>query len=121
MKLMVRKLHDDPSFWEDKTGYRVCSALGYIFFFIPLVMCPESKFARYHANQSLLNFILLILVATSVGFIPVVGSFLSVALMLFCMFNTVRGFVLSLKFRAARIPLVGRLRLISIENAANAF
>lgn len=121
MKLMVKKLHDDPSFWEDKTSYRVCSALGYIFFFIPLVMCPESKFARYHANQSLINFILLILVATSVGFIPVVGSFLSVAVTLFCGFNTVRGFILSLKFQAARIPLVGRLKLISTENAVGAF
>ena len=121
MKLMVKKLHDDPSFWEDKTSYRVSSALGYIFFFIPLVMCPESKFARYHANQSLINFILLLLIATSVGFIPMVGSFLSVAITLLCVINTIRGIVLSLQFKAARIPLVGRLKLISTENAVGAF
>ncbi len=33
--------------------------LGYICFLIPLVAAPSSKFARYHANQGLLLFILL--------------------------------------------------------------
>ena len=84
-------------------------------------MCPESKFARYHANQSLINFILLLLIATSVGFIPMVGSFLSVAITLLCVINTIRGIVLSLQFKAARIPLIGRLKLISTENAVGAF
>jgi len=32
--------------------------LGYIFFVIPLVAAPHSRFARFHANQGLLLFIL---------------------------------------------------------------
>lgn len=114
-------LHEDTSLWDDKTSYRICSALGYLLFFIPWVMCPESKFARFHGNQSLINLILLLLVATSVSFIPVVGSYLSVLLTLLCLFNTVRGIVHSLKFKAARIPLVGRVRIIETDGFSGAF
>ena len=34
---------------------KVMSALAYlwILFFLPLVVCPDSKFGRYHANQGL--------------------------------------------------------------------
>ena len=105
----------DVSAWEDRWLYRVFAAIGYILFFIPLTMFPDNEFVRYHANQSLLNMILLLLVATTVSFIPVVGVYLCVILTLACLVNSVRGIWLSLHFRAAPIPIIGRIRIISVQ------
>ena len=43
------------------------AVLAYILFLIPLVAAPSSKYARYHANQGLLLFILLITVCVFVA------------------------------------------------------
>jgi uncharacterized membrane protein len=53
----------DPDVEQNK-GVAV---LAYILFLIPLVAAPNSKFARYHANQGLLSFILLIVVCMAVA------------------------------------------------------
>lgn len=105
----------DVSAWEDRRIYRVFAAIGYILFFIPLTMFPDCEFVRYHANQSLLNMILLLMVATTVSFIPVAGVYLCVILTLTCLVNSVRGIWLSLHFRAAPIPIIGRIRIISVQ------
>ncbi|MDR2559979.1 MAG: hypothetical protein LBC86_10645 [Oscillospiraceae bacterium] len=36
---------------------KVASLLAYPLFFIPLIICPNSKFGRFHANQGLIIFI----------------------------------------------------------------
>ena len=54
--------------------------LGYICFIIPLVAAPSSKYARYHANQGLLLFILLICVCVVVAFLQG-GKFLAAHLL----------------------------------------
>ena len=33
---------------------KVMGGLAYFLFFLPLIACPESKYARFHANQGLL-------------------------------------------------------------------
>ena len=45
---------EDP----DVQRHKGIAILGYFFFVIPLVLAPHSKFARFHANQGLLLFIL---------------------------------------------------------------
>jgi uncharacterized membrane protein len=42
----------------DVQNHKAVAILAYIFFVIPLVAAPHSKFARFHANQGLLLFIL---------------------------------------------------------------
>src|SRR5690349_12379220 len=46
----------------DVETHRGLAVLAYICFLIPLVGAPYSKFSRYHANQGLLVFILLIVI-----------------------------------------------------------
>ncbi len=50
----------------DIEQHKAAAVLAYILFLIPLIVAPHSKFARYHANQGLLLFILLIIVAIAV-------------------------------------------------------
>ena len=45
---------EDP----DIQKHKGVAILAYIFFLIPLVLAPHSKYARFHANQGLLVFIL---------------------------------------------------------------
>ncbi len=45
---------EDP----DIQKHKGVAILAYIFFVIPLVLAPHSKYARFHANQGLLVFIL---------------------------------------------------------------
>src|SRR5271170_5256640 len=42
----------------DVQNHKAVAILAYIFFVIPLVAAPHSKFARFHANQGLLLFII---------------------------------------------------------------
>lgn len=49
---------------ETSRSARISSALGYLLFFVPMVMHPESKFARYHTNQ---GFLLMLLMTVGVA------------------------------------------------------
>jgi uncharacterized membrane protein len=101
---------------ETNRQARIPSALGYLFFVIPLVMCPDSKFARYHANQSLIMFFLLVIAAVTVSFIPnVIGFILMMLMMLYIIVFSIRGFVLALQCKARRIPLLGKLIIIQFD------
>ena len=48
------EVEKDPDVEKNKA----MAILGYICFLIPLIAAPNSKFARYHANQGLMVFIL---------------------------------------------------------------
>jgi uncharacterized membrane protein len=52
---------------QDVEKNKGMAVLGYVFFLVPLVAAPNSNFARYHANQGLLLFILLMLVCVAVA------------------------------------------------------
>ena len=52
--LIAPEAVEDP----DIQKHKGVAILAYIFFLIPLVLAPHSKFARFHANQGLLVFIL---------------------------------------------------------------
>lgn len=44
----------------------------WVLFLVPLLAAPNSRFAKYHANQGLTLF-LFSLALTAIGFIPVIG------------------------------------------------
>lgn len=58
------------------------AALGYFafLFVIPLVAKPKSKYCRFHAKQSMVLFIITILVFVVLAAIPLIGSLLTLAL-----------------------------------------
>ncbi len=91
---------------------KVVSALGYLCFFIPIVIEGENQFARFHANQSLLNLILSTLVAYILAMVPGVGIYLLFFIELFCLIFAIRGVILSLLGKARSIPLVGKITLL---------
>ena len=101
---------------ETNRSARISSALGYLFFFIPTTMHPESKFARYHSNQGMILLLWMTIGVALVGMIPYVGVFLVVPMMLFGVISGIRGMILALRCQAKHIPLIGKLILIEYEN-----
>jgi uncharacterized membrane protein len=53
----------DPDVEQNK----MVAIAGYVFFLVPVILAPNSKFARFHANQGLLLFIMLVVVVTLVS------------------------------------------------------
>ncbi len=96
---------------RDVNACRISSALGYIFFMIPIVMHDDRQFARFHCNQSLINLILSTVVAILLRMIPIVGVYLMLLMEVFCLIFAIRGMVLSLRGKARGIPLFGWVTL----------
>jgi uncharacterized membrane protein len=118
----------------DVTNNKAMAILAYVLFLIPLVAAPKSKFARFHANQGLLVFIvwciaIFLLVFTTVGYsllwshlwsIPVVQGMLTcfcqlvlpVILVLGSLALTVMGIIQAANGEWKGLPLIGHMRLI---------
>ncbi len=112
------KLDEDLAVGFDKETNdraRISSAIGYLFFFVPIVMHPESKFARYHCNQGLILLMLEFLGIAGLAEIPKAGPYLSLFCLLFCLVCLIRGIILALQGKAKRIPLFGKLVIVDFD------
>jgi uncharacterized membrane protein len=103
----------EPAFTnEDIEKGKTMAGLSYLLFFLPLVACPESRYARFHANQSLILLIVSIAGNIILGIIPIVGwillPFFGIAVLVFAVLGMVNGF----GGKARRLPLIGGFELI---------
>ena len=110
---------------EDVLQNKVIAAVCYIpfLFFLPLVVCPSSKFGRFHANQSVSLFLCAAVVSLALGVVSLITSFLApvhfvvwivqqlfgVAVLLF----VILGAVNTTNGKAKELPLVGKTKIIS--------
>lgn len=116
----------DKATWRDDTAKRfdaqtnhdarISAALGYVFFLIPLIMHPESKFARYHTNQGLMLLLLLLIGTSVLAQIPYAGPVLVLLAMVFHLVFSIRGFVVALKCQAKHVPVIGKLVVFEFED-----
>lgn len=109
---------------EDIEKNKVMSVLAYIWWLVivTIVAAPNSKFARFHANQGLILAIALTVfsilagILTGVlGWIPVIGWIVSAvfwlidaaifALMLYLIITTAQG-------KAKELPFIGKFRIL---------
>lgn len=103
---------------ETNRQARVSAALGYLFFFIPLIMHPESKFARFHANQALVLLIWMLIGTSLLSAVPYAGPWMTVFGALFGLCCGARGVFTALRCEAKRVPLLGKLVIVEYEEAA---
>lgn len=102
---------------QDMEANKVKAGLGYFIFFLPLILCKDSRLGRHCANQGLLLLIASIVLSAAVGLfagIPLLGwlagrlvrlALFLIALMCFLQLNT--------NERAPEIPLIGSIRIFS--------
>ncbi|MDR0490421.1 MAG: hypothetical protein LBH28_04150 [Oscillospiraceae bacterium] len=102
---------------------RAMGGVAYFLFFLPLVVCPQSKYGRFHANQSLLLLILdvavvivnIILSAIFLGIswrlywlVSITSLLLWLGIAAFYVIGLINGF----SGKAKELPVIGKIRLI---------
>ncbi|MDF2989439.1 MAG: putative rane protein [Eubacterium sp.] len=97
---------------QDIEKNKTMAGLSYIIFFLPLLVCPESKFGKFHANQALILLIVGIVGNIILGFIPIIGWLLLplfvVAVLIFGIIGLVNGF----GGKAKKLPIIGKYTII---------
>ena len=97
---------------EDIEKVKTMAGLSYLLFFLPLVACPESKYAKFHANQSLLLLITAIVGDVILGVIPVVGWMLMPIFGVVVLALGIIGLINGFGGKAKRLPLIGRFTIL---------
>ena len=88
------------------------SVIGYVFFFVPMIMHDDNQFARFHCNQSILNLALSTIVAVLLTMIPYIGPYLMAIQEVLCVIWMIRGMIYAAKGKAIGIPLVGWITIL---------
>lgn len=123
LKLIDRSGEFSP---EDIQKSKIVCGISYlwILFFLPVVAIPESKFGRFHANQSLLllfaniiisfvlsmvvniiNFITFSLLSPLTGLVVGLVNCVFFVLIIICLLTAVAG-------KAYELPIIGGIRII---------
>lgn len=97
---------------EDIEKGKTMAGLSYLLFFLPLVVCPESKYARFHANQALLLLIAAIAGNIILSIIPIVGWMLMPIFGICILVLGVMGLINGFGGKAKQLPIIGKFTLI---------
>ena len=97
---------------EDIEKGKTMAGLSYLIFFLPLVVCPESKYAKFHANQALLLLITGIAGNVILGIIPVIGWMLMPFFGLGVLALGIMGLINGFGGKAKRLPLIGKFTIL---------
>lgn len=103
---------------------KIAAVLSYIgiLFIVPLILAPDSKFARYHANQGLCLFIaeviygiISVILGWILGFIPIIGALIMLIIGLIrvvFLILSILGIVNAAKGEMKPLPVIGDFDLI---------
>ena len=100
---------------EDIEENRTMAAMAYVLFFLPIVMCPDSKFGRFHANQSLVLFLAALggwVMSLMLSLIPDIGWLLSFSYFICLSAMGINGLLGAYAGKANRLPLIGHITVI---------
>lgn len=108
----------DPQDIMANKGMSVLAYIG-ILFLIPLLACPNSRFARYHTNQGLVLFLFGIavsIVTAIISIIPflgwVLGPIIGLAGSIFELVLMIMGIINAAQGQAKELPLIGKISLL---------
>ncbi|PYI55705.1 DUF4870 domain-containing protein [Paenibacillus flagellatus] len=86
--------------------------LAYLLFFVPLLAAKESPYARYHANQGFLLFLVALVANVVLGIIPIIGWLLLPVVNLVIVAFVVLGMVRAASGQKKPLPFIGDFKLI---------
>ncbi|SBV97935.1 conserved hypothetical protein [uncultured Eubacteriales bacterium] len=97
---------------EDIEKGKTMAGLSYLLFFLPLIACPDSKYGRFHANQSLLLLITGIAGNVILGVIPVIGWMLMPVFGIGVLALGIMGLINGFGGKAKRLPIIGKFTVL---------
>lgn len=101
----------------------VITALTYILFFIPYIFAPNSQYAKFHANQSLVYLITVIILnvvsailGSVLGLVPFIGgvvaSIISILVYAINIALFVLGLINAFNKQAKELPIIGGFNIL---------
>lgn len=106
------QVQEDTYSIEDIEKGKTMAGLSYLLFFLPLVVCPESKYAKFHANQALLLLITAIAGNVILGLIPVIGWMLMPIFGIGVLALGIMGLINGFGGKAKCLSLIGKFTII---------
>lgn len=97
---------------EDIENNKTMAGLAYLLFFLPLIACPESKYAKFHANQSLILLITAVAGTVILSLIPIIGWVLAPIFSIAVLVLAVLGLINGLGGKAKRLPVIGKFNIL---------
>lgn len=104
----------DPNDIAQNKTMAVLAYFGFLFL-VPLLAAPNSKYARFHANQGLVLFILDAIVSVVSGvssFIPVVKAIVPGILSVLILVLLIMGVINAGSGKAKELPVIGKIRIL---------
>ena len=108
----------DPQDINDNKGMSVLAYIGFLFL-VPLLACPNSKYARYHTNQGLVLFLMELAIGVVIGIfgiIPVIGIIIGGLLGsvggILALVLSILGIVNVAQGQAKELPIIGKITLL---------
>ena len=105
---------------QDMRENKFKAGLGYLVFFLPLVLCADSKLGKHCANQGLLLLIAAGLLSALLGIlagVPLLGFIAGLAIKLVWFAALVIGLLCFLQLttneRAVELPYIGGLKILA--------
>ncbi|OPH57516.1 hypothetical protein BC351_03040 [Paenibacillus ferrarius] len=86
--------------------------VGYILFFIPLILAKDSKFAWYHANQGLTLLVVAVILNVVLSIIPFIGFLLLPLVNLAIFIFAILGIVAAAQGQVKPLPIIGNYTLL---------
>lgn len=97
---------------EDIEKNKVWGILAYFIFFLPLITAKDSKFAMFHANQSLVLLLVSIISSIIAGYIPLVGLILIIVVPIFIFILWLMGIIAAAGGKMKKLPLIGGITIL---------
>ena len=101
-----------PEGMEENANEKTMGGLAYLIFFLPLIACPQSQYARFHANQALVLVIVAVAGNIILGLIPVVGWIImpifSICIVALEIYGLINGFTGKMK----KLPVIGSITIL---------
>lgn len=97
---------------EDIEKNKTMAGLAYLLFFLPLIACPESGYAKFHANQSLVLLIVAIAGNIILGIISVIGWILIPIFGIGIFILGIMGLINGFGGKAKQLPLIGKFTIL---------
>ena len=101
-----------PSGGSSGGNDKVIAIIGYLIFFVPLLIQNKSQFLTYHANQALVLFILAFGGNVILGLIPVIGWIIMPLFAIFTLILMIMGMINASKNLQKPLPLIGHFQII---------
>ncbi len=97
---------------EDIEKNKVWGILAYFIFFLPLITARDSKFAMFHANQSLVLFLVSIISSIIGGFVPIIGWVFVIFIPIFVFILWLMGIIAAASGKMKELPLIGGIKIL---------